>query len=124
MHIPCIARFSNELCEFLCATLRFRRDERPDVEDLERMPWLNLKRPPGPQLLLPELLKVSYLGYSESYWEAGEQQLQRILEALKVVLVGREVKKPDDDVIFELAEEIGLQESTVRSRLSEVYNDL
>ena len=84
--------------------------------------WLSLEEYSGPDVELKELISIGFKG--DEYWEAGDMQLNRICEALKVVLVGTKFSHPTTLAIENLAEDLGIPKNIFIERLNNVYNEI
>lgn len=129
---------SKEFLEFLCLALRFDPQQRATIKDLKAHPFLssNNRETNGPSVTLNDLLKISTLWTKNSvlpleYQGASEKQLDRVCEALSVVLPNgtssnqaemREFYKletlnSESPVVIELAEDLGLPPEKVWKRI-------
>ena len=86
-------------------------------------PWLRQEEYIGAAVELKEIIGVEFKGGDE-YWEAGDLQLNRICEALKVVLMGRKFARPGTGIVKNLARELGVPDTVLGERLNAVYNEL
>ena len=136
-------KFSKEFISFLCSSLKFDMAERGTLKSLLAHPFLlNSKENKGPGVSLPELLKIS-LQWTKSYilpaeyQGASERQLDRLIEALNVVLpncekVGGEIKdysfleglNAGSAVVSELAQDLGLPAGKIWKRIEGLIKGL
>ena len=130
-------KLSKEFINFLCLALRFDPHQRATIKDLKLHPFLtNPKDSGGASVALSELIKISALWTKNSvlpleYQVASEKQLDRVCEALSVVLPNgvhsndaemREYHKlellcRDKSAVQELAEDLGLPVEKVWARI-------
>ncbi len=83
--------FSKDFVKFLCSCLKFDPNERPTIKNLLSSPFVKSQETRGPAVTLPELLKISIqwnknLVLPLEYQGPSERQLQKVCEALAVVL--------------------------------------
>ena len=140
-------KFSTEFVNFLCSCLKFDVFERGTIKNLLNHPFLiNNKENKGTGISLPELLKIS-LQWTKSYilpleyQSASEKQLDRVIEALNVVLPtceklngGNNIALKDyailenlnsgSLVIQELAQNLGLHCTKVWKKIEELIKQL
>lgn len=136
-------KISREFVDFLCACLRFEPTQRASLRDLKAHPFITGTRElHGPNVSLNELIKISTLWTKNfilppEYQVASEKQLDRVCEALSVVLpnsdrIGsndaemREYYKLESmdsrsTVIQALAEDLGLPPEKVWKRIEGIF---
>ena len=117
---PLLLRISSDLQEFLCFLTSFENVKT--ISELLNHKWLSLEEYSGPDVELKELISIGFKG--DEYWEAGDMQLNRICEALKVVLVGTKFSHPTTLAIENLAEDLGIPKNIFIERLNNVYNEI
>jgi len=127
-------RFTAEFKDFLCRCLRFNREERPTARELRRHPFLsksdtNNNRLKTPRLTLPEMLKINNTWGKNFQSEYSEQQIDRLCDALSVVLPFCEVDVTNENLknsenianVDLLAEELDSNPAHVFSKLKSVF---
>ena len=117
---PITDRMSPLLHEFLCALTSYRSSVTASQALKNR--WLALEEHLGPDVELREIINIGFRG--EEHWEAGDIQLNRLCEALKVVMVGKKFVRPSMAAIEALAEEIAVPKHIFVERIINVYDEL
>lgn len=117
---PILQKLSSNLSHFLCGLSKFQ--ETFNLEQALEHPWLRQDEYAGAAVELREIIGVEFKG--EEYWEAGDLQLNRICEALKVVLMGRHFTRPRTEVVKTLAKELGVPDTVLGEKLNAVYKEL
>lgn len=123
---PIFKRLSTSFVEFLCKCLRFQYSERSSAIELLSSEWIAAKDHLGPGISLEELLSLVYSWNNRTpseYQLAAERQLERISEALGMILLSNE-KRPLVTLssVKEIAEDLGLESSTVVKKLAPILN--
>ena len=139
------SKFSKEFIDLLCRCLKFEPLQRATMQELKTHPFLKSKDYNGPNVTLAELIKISTMWTKNfvlppEYQVASERQLDRVCEALSVVLPSsdrmganaaemREYQKLElldshSGVIEELAEDLGLPHQKVWERIQEVLRGI
>lgn len=67
------------------------------------------------------MISINYHHGTGAYLEAADKQLERVCQALKVVIVGQSITKPNDLEIHNLAEDLGIPTTIVQEKISKVY---
>lgn len=117
---PITSRLSEPLQDFLCSLTSYK--SKGKIENFLLHKWLRLEEYIGPDVSLQELIAIGY--QKEEYWSVGDMQLNRICEALKVVLVGKKFKRPSSSAIHALSEEIAVPKEVFMEKLLKVYEDI
>ena len=117
---PITDRVSAPLQEFLCALTSYRGSAT--ASQLLTHAWLALEEYSGPDVELREIINIGFRG--DEYWGAGDIQLNRLCEALKVVMVGKKFLRPSIQAIEALAEEIAVPKHIFVERIINVYDEL
>lgn len=130
-------KFSKEFTDFLCLALRFDPHQRGTIKDLKLHSFLSSSKDSnGPSVALTDLIRISALWTKNSvlpleYQVASEKQLDRVCEALSVVLPNGvhsndaemreyyrlEMLSSDNSAVQELAEDLGLPPEKVWKRI-------
>jgi len=69
------------------------------------------------------MIAINYSFGSGEYLEAADKLLERVCEALKVVILGQHLSKPGDIAVQLLATDLGLPYTTVNEKISKVYTE-
>ncbi|CAD8112638.1 unnamed protein product [Paramecium sonneborni] len=128
-------KFSVEFIHFLCCTLKIDPRQRLQIEQLLVHQWLTSgKECKGPNVYLKELLSISNAWNAflpEKYQGQGLQKLERLCEALCLVLQNSE--KPSinkihlqesSPIIKELSYDMGINAKVVSERLISIFQSL
>ncbi|CAG9334652.1 unnamed protein product [Blepharisma stoltei] len=123
-HNPLLSRFSPQVKLFLCQTLQIDERSRPSSQELLAQEWLELVEYPGPLVQIQDLININSPMGNREYWEAADAQLDRLCEALKVVIVGQGYGKPAEVAIEQLADELEIPVQTVAEKIHKVYEEI
>lgn len=123
---PIFKRLSPSLADFLCKCLRFQHDERSSAAELLRHEWLDNRDHIGPSIQLEELVSLIYAWNNRTpseYQLAAEKQLDRLSEALSMILLSKN-KRPlvTYSSVKEIAEDLGLDIGAVVKKLGPILN--
>ena len=127
-------RLSDHCIDFLCHSMRFDPAKRADSSYLLKHHWWTVHyRKTGVNVTLPELIRLSHnwtTGGGFEYPNAAQQQLDKLCDAMALVLPGCEEWFQENSgdfplsnkgLIREIAEEIGSTEAEVSQRLTDVW---
>ena len=121
-----ISRFSTEMKDFLCKCMNNDATRRPKPKSLLEHEWLQPKEYSGPDVSYEEMLGIlqRFQVPTKEYWGVSENQLEKVCEALKIVLLGRIVTKPSVQNVEGLAMELGLDVDVVFNKIQDVFNEI
>lgn len=121
---PVVNRLSSQVSSFLCKALQKDPRFRPSAQELLKHEWLAMVDYSGPLVEIQDLININKTAGNGEYWEAADKQLDRLCEALKVVILGRDRAKPSDEAIQSLAEELEIRKILILERINKIYEEL
>jgi serine/threonine protein kinase len=119
------SRLSSAFQDFLCGLTSF--DRQFSVKKALSHSWLSLEEYPGAAVSLAEIIGIEFKGVeckSDDSLRAGNMQLSRICEALRVVLAGGKFDFPSPAAVESLAKELGVPCEELREQLKVVYREV
>ncbi|KAM3142315.1 hypothetical protein pb186bvf_005485 [Paramecium bursaria] len=131
--IDMLNSFSQDFISFLCSTLKIDPRQRMTAEQLSQHPFItNIKEYKGPNVTLKELLGISNTWNSslpEEYQGQGEKKLDRLCDALQLVLSNYNEKPQvtkvqlyeSSPLIRELSYDMALNPKQVSERLLTLF---
>lgn len=119
---PIFSRLSSLCQDFLCGLTKFENNFT--VDKAKGHSWLKQSEYPGAWVSLSEIIRIEFKGIeckSDDASRAGNMQLSRICEALRVVLAGSKFSFPDSASVENLAKELGVPKEEMKEQLKAVY---
>lgn len=119
-----IKRLSCEAESFLCSCLKHIEAERSSAEELLSHKWLHAHEYEGPDVSLSEISNLCVSSLVNSTNESAEKQLDNVVKALKVVLIGQNFRSESVPSPKDLADDLGLSFEFVRERVHRVFSEV
>lgn len=110
---PMFLRLSSTFKHFLCKLTRF---SGAFIDEVLREPWLSKTEFTGALVSIEELVRIVNL--------PERIGLEKLCDALKLVLSGKNFTRPNSAAVEDLAAELGVTKNELEYKLESVYNDL
>ena len=121
---PIFLGLSPSFQDFLCGMTKFENNFT--VAKAKSHAWLGQSEYIGAWVSLAEIIRIEFKGFeskNDDASRAGNMQLSRICEALRVVLAGGKFNFPDSDSVETLAKELGIPKEELKEQLKAVYRE-